>query len=147
MINLSRVRIYDPVHQLVRGYTEVLGNFTHVLTFNVTPSSPYDIGALDDGLFRLSSGSSTLTSALAEGVTGAVSVTTTDTFDVWRTTAGGGVFPTDIMVGGERITLSAITGATSPQTFTISARAVNGVAKAHAAGAPVNVAEPWRLGL
>lgn len=145
IINAQRSRIYEPVHQLVRGYTEVLGNFVHTVTPNLSPSFPFDTGVLDDGINRVGSGSSALTNDLAEGVTGAVSVSTSVAADLWTTSAGD--FPLDIMVGGERITLSAISGATSPQTFTISARAVNGVAKGHDAGAPVNVADPWRLGL
>jgi hypothetical protein len=49
------------------------------------------------------------------------------------------------MIGGEVMTISGISGATSPQTFTISARSVNGVVKEHAAGKPVNLARPNRL--
>ncbi|WP_422733993.1 polysaccharide deacetylase family protein [Micromonospora sp. WMMD558] len=51
-------------------------------------------------------------------------------------------FPLDVRVGGERMTLSAITGGASPQTATLSARAVNGVALAWPAGTEVDVAEP-----
>jgi len=145
IINPSSFRIYDPIHQIVRGYTELLGNHQHVFTLNLSPSSPYDIGVLDDNLYRLDSGSSSLTSALAKGATGSASVTTTDSADLWTTS--GAFFPMDIMIGGERITISGISGATSPQTFTVSARAVNGVAKEHSAGSAVHVADPWRLGL
>ena len=56
-------------------------------------------------------------------------------------------FPMDINIGGERITLSAISGITSPQTFTASARSVNGVVKAHTAGEIVEVWQPATLGL
>ncbi|GGV80505.1 hypothetical protein [Streptomyces thermoviolaceus] len=52
-----------------------------------------------------------------------------------------GAFPFDILVGGERMTVTAITGTTSLQTF-IVVRAVNGVTKAHAAGQPVQLADP-----
>lgn len=145
IINATRARIYNPINEIVRGYTETLGNFTHTFSVNLSPAAPFDIGVLDDGVNRISSGSSTLTSALAKNVTGAVSVTTSVPADLWTTT--GADFPLDIVIGGERITLSAISGAGSPQTFTISARAVNGVEKAHSAGAVVNVADPWRLGL
>ena len=62
---------------------------------------------------------------------------TAETEDLWTT--DGAEFPLDIMIAGERITLSGISGATSPQTFTASARAVNGVEKAHTAGSEVHI--------
>jgi hypothetical protein len=39
------------------------------------------------------------------------------------------------------MSVTAITSATSPQTFTV-ARAVNGVVKPHTAGAPIGLAHP-----
>lgn len=145
VINAAVVRIYDPINLLVRGYTETLGNHRHFFSLNLSPSAPYDIGVLDDGLFRLDSGTSSLTNQLTKGITGAVSVTTTNPGDLWTT--AGGDFPQDMMIGGERVTISGISGASSPQTFTISARAVNGVAKTHAAGTAVHSATPWRIGM
>lgn len=47
-----------------------------------------------------------------------------------------------ITVGGEVITLSAIAATASPQSATVSARSVNGVVKAHLAGAAVDIADP-----
>ena len=53
--------------------------------------------------------------------------------NLWITTAGfPSMFPFDINVAGERITVTAITGSSTPQTFTVT-RAVNGVSKAQAA--------------
>lgn len=145
VINAIRARIYEPIHQIVRGYTEHLGNFSHTFALNLSPSEPFDVGVLDDGLFRLDSGTSSLTNALGLDTTGAVSVTTTNASDLWAPAAGD--LPQDLLVGGERITINAVSGASSPQTFTISARAVNGVRKSHVAGTPVHAANPWRLGL
>lgn len=67
-----------------------------------------------------------------------------DTTPLWTTDAAE--FPLDIGVGGERITVTAITGATSPQTFTVT-RSVNGVVKAHSAGTDVRLWTPMILGL
>lgn len=50
---------------------------------------------------------------------------------LWPTT--GGVLPVDVDLGGERVTVTAISGASSPQTFTV-VRSVNGVVLPHAAG-------------
>ena len=68
----------------------------------------------------------------------------TSTGPVWTTNAGH--VPFDINIGGERMTVTAISGATSPQTFTVT-RAVNGVEKHHSAGASVRLWQPLTLGL
>lgn len=46
-----------------------------------------------------------------------------------------------IAIGGEEMTVSAISGASSPQTFTV-VRSANGVTKSHAAGDAVTVVNP-----
>ena len=63
--------------------------------------------------------------------------------ELWTTDAAQ--FPLDVEIGGEVVTVSAIAGAASPQTFTLSARSVNGITKSHLAGAPVSVAHPLRV--
>ncbi|MEU3095501.1 hypothetical protein ABZ690_11950 [Streptomyces sp. NPDC006967] len=50
-------------------------------------------------------------------------------------------FPFDIRVGGEVMTVTAVSGTTSPQTFSV-VRSVNGVVKPHEAGADVRLATP-----
>ncbi|GAB3656439.1 hypothetical protein [Glycomyces tarimensis] len=55
-------------------------------------------------------------------------------------------FPFNVVIGGEVMTVTAITGHTSPQTFTV-ARSVNGVTKTHQAGSDVRLATPPRVGL
>ncbi|GAA4684482.1 hypothetical protein [Streptomyces youssoufiensis] len=49
--------------------------------------------------------------------------------------------PVTIAVGGEEMTVLAISGASSPQSFTVI-RSANGISKAHAAGADVRLARP-----
>ncbi len=76
---------------------------------------------------------------------GAVSVATTNpNSPLWTT--GAGDFPFDVSVGGERMTVTSISGAASPQAFTV-ARAVNGVVKAQAAGTDVRLYQPTILSL
>jgi len=55
-------------------------------------------------------------------------------------------FPFDVMVGGERMTVTAIDGTGTTQTFTVT-RGVNGVERDHPAGEPVTLAEPTYLAL
>lgn len=50
-------------------------------------------------------------------------------------------FPFDLDIEGERVTVTDLTGSSSPQTLTVT-RGVNGVVKAHSAGA---VVKGWRL--
>ena len=65
----------------------------------------------------------------------------------WITSAEDpAAFPFDILIGGERMTVTAVTGTTSLQTFTV-VRSVNGVAKAHVAGSAVELAEPAVIAL
>jgi hypothetical protein len=61
-------------------------------------------------------------------------------------TTGAADFPFDITVGGERMTVTSISGSSSPQTFTV-ARAVNAVAKAQTVGTDVRLFQPMILSL
>ena len=54
------------------------------------------------------------------------------------TPEAGGDFPFNTEIAGEVITVNGITGGSSPQTFSVT-RSVNGVVKAQAEGAAVNV--------
>lgn len=84
-------------------------------------------------------------SALAAGVDPddtTLSVATT-VGPLWTTDADD--FPLDVTVGGEVLTVTDVTGSSSPQAFTV-VRAVNGVEKAHASGAAVTLAAPSRWG-
>lgn len=152
--------IFDPIHQLGVGVVETWTNHRGLFSVNGIPSAPYDVGELDADA-RLDSGSSTLNGALSASETGTFSVTS-GLGDLWITTAthqpdGNGVnhFPVDVLIGGEKITISGISGASSPQTFTVATdgRGANGVhepgavGKAHASGAEVHAYEPFRFGL
>jgi hypothetical protein len=55
-------------------------------------------------------------------------------------------FPFGATCEGEDVTVTAITGSSSPQTFTVT-RSVNGVVKAHSAGADLSLTDPTYLAL
>lgn len=139
----------DALSLLARGYTETYSFSSPGLlidvVFNCVPGSPYDILKLDDTtLGRLDSDTTTLHDA---------TITTTQTsFQVdigdgtlWTTTAGD--WPVLIKMGGEVMSVGAISGSSSPQTFSSVTRSVNGVVKGHTTGEPVHVAQPVYLGL
>jgi hypothetical protein len=133
--NAIDVNIYDDVSLIVLGYTETIGPVEHTLTFNCAPGTSYEVVELDDPTSRISPGdASTLTSSLT---TTATSMSVTSTAGTLWTTSGGQM-PISLMVGGEEMTATAISGAASPQTFTVT-RSVNGVVKTHAAGEVVRL--------
>lgn len=55
-------------------------------------------------------------------------------------------FPFTVRVGGEDMTVTAISGTSSPQTFTVT-RSANGVVKAHTAGTDLRLAVPANTAL
>jgi hypothetical protein len=129
------------VSQIIQSWTEWFDQFEHVISFNGTPESPYQINVLDSGtLGRADTEGSVLTSALDETTT-SVSVTTTSG-PVWVDSAAyASEFPFEIMVGGEIMIVTAITGTTSPQTFTVT-RSSNEIVKNQLAGTDVRLRYP-----
>lgn len=144
--NAAAAKIFDPVDQVARGYTETFLHVrAHELALDCAPYAPYRTFVLDSD--RLDTDDSTLASGAAAGqaLPYTLSVATAGS-TLWCTTASDpGEFPFDVVVAGQRLTISGIAGASSPQTFTVSARA-NGVDKAQAAGARVSLADPAVLG-
>lgn len=131
---------------MCQGYTETIGVYDWEITYNCTPGDPWQVAVLDDGVLGRAD---TDGSQLAAGITASatslqVQVTAGPP---WVTTALlPAEFPFDIRVGGEVMTVTAITGTSSPQTFTVT-RSVNGIAKAQSAGADVRLATPMILAL
>lgn len=133
------------IKQIIAGTTETLGGFTYDINLHGLPESPYEIGLAGSGSTsdnRVDTDGSTLSASATSAAT-SISVATTSPSAaaqyIWTTTAGD--FPFDILVGGERMTVTNITGSSSPQTFTVT-RSVNGVVKAHSSGEAVIVFDP-----
>ncbi|MEH1013044.1 hypothetical protein V6U90_08025 [Micromonospora sp. CPCC 206060] len=127
------------VELLVPGYTETIPSHGRTITVNATPYTPYEQVATADGDPRAPADGSTLAAGLtALGLS--LSLASTAENGPWTTDPAD--FPLDVRVGGERITVSAITGAGSPQAATITARGVNGVQRAWPAGTEVDVWTP-----
>lgn len=147
--NASSRRRYDDISQLVSGYTLTLDPYVPVLEVNCSPASPYRTAVLDDDTCRLDSDATETGEALDTTET-AVDIVSTDGVTAWiNTTDHPAEFPVDIVIGGERMTLTACTspsGATLAQTMTVT-RSVNGVVKSHTSGAEVHLADPVYLPL
>jgi hypothetical protein len=134
------------VDLLVQGYTETIGEYDWTITFNCTPAGPWTVGVLDDPVLgrldtdgsQLSAGVSATATSLQVQVTGG---------PLWVTTANQpSEFPFNVRIGGEVMTVTGITGSSSPQTFTVT-RSVNGVSKSQASGTDVRLAQPLILAL
>ncbi|HEY1176979.1 MAG TPA: hypothetical protein VGF17_12545 [Phytomonospora sp.] len=126
------------VELLVDGWTETLQPRAWAITFTCSPAGPWTVAVRDETtLARRDAVGSTLAAAASATAT-TLSVATTDL--PWTTDPAD--MPLNITVGGEEMTVSAITGTTSPQKFTIAARSVNGVTKPQTAGTAVHVAQP-----
>jgi len=126
----------DDTSQLVQGLTETLRRFEWLIDAACSPASPWDVGIWGDtsgpGEARYESDGSTLAASLTTTAT-SVSVATA-TGPLWSAADQ----PFDIYVGGERMRVTAVAGATSPQTFTVT-RSINGVVKTHASGAALRL--------
>lgn len=131
-------RLGGDVSQIVIGIQETITHFEHRITFVGQPESPYHVGVRDDTVRgRRDSDGSYLTVDASPIET--VWQVATPSGLLWTTAAGD--FPQDLMVGGEQVTVTSITGATSPQQFNVT-RSVNGVTKTQTAGTAVHVLRP-----
>ncbi len=144
------------IRQLLLGYTETIQAGTPGLwqvAINGIPAGPYDVGLTDEA--RADTDGSELNAAIDDNDT-SWSVATPDAdHAVWIDTAGfASEFPFYAKVGhradgtgGEVVEVTAITGTTSPQTFTVVRAQEGTTARAHPDGAPVALAYPTRAAL
>ena len=130
----------DQISQIIRGYTETISMYSHEISFNCSPESPYAVLRTDSG-YKVDSDTSTLVSGVSSSAT-SLSVATTG--QLWTTSAGA--MPIQIRVAGEVMNVTAISGTSSPQTFTVT-RSVNGIVKAQSAGAVVSLFKDTPLAL
>lgn len=126
---------------VLEGYSQQIDQHTWDVQANCSPQQGWRVGLLADAtgstgenLVRLASDGSTIDTAAAIGAT-SLSVATASG-PLWTRVADD--FPFDIDVAGIRVTVTGITGATSPQTFTVTGATVT---KALAIGDAV---APWR---
>jgi hypothetical protein len=144
---LTAADIYQDLDQLVRGGREISKNVRrHWVEINTAPYDPYRVGVYDDTSSRYGLVSS-LAGATVSVSPGTLSVATAGTV-LWTT--AGGDFPFFIVVGrngiGQVMQVSAISGASSPQTFTISSPNVNGVARTWPVNTEVRLYQEVRYG-
>lgn len=135
----------DPVDAFIDGREERWDQVSWDVGMFTTPASPYRILTVDDATYgRLDSDDTTLAADLD---TTSTSVSIVSGTVAWVDSATYPTeFPFDVVVDGERMTVTAITGATLSQTLTVT-RSVNAVVKAHTTGAAVSLFNPSRFAL
>jgi hypothetical protein len=143
--NLSdeRAQLSDlTVRLLLEGYTETIDQFTWTVSANcssylpwVVMTSAQDTGDTSQWIGRADTDGAELTQSYPAGST-SLSVAT-PSGPLWTTVADD--FPLVVNIGGNPITVTTITGSSSPQTFTVTGSTV--VAPL-ANGASVSVWEP-----
>lgn len=127
----------DTISQIVQGYTETIEPFSHVITFNCVPETPYHVAQFDSvDDFRFDTDTSTLVSGVSSSAT---TLSVANVNQPWTTDPTQ--MPIPIAIAGERMNVTAVSGTGTPQTFTVT-RSVNGVVKALSAGAAVQIYQP-----
>lgn len=133
------------VSLLIEGISHEITGKSWWATFRCSPAEPWAVGRIaaetgdtSDMVMRLDTDGSQLAAAAAKGAT-SLSVATT-VGALWTTTADD--YPLMLSVGGLPVRATGCSGSSSPQTVTVDALPV-----ARAAGAPVQLWEPRRLGM
>jgi hypothetical protein len=132
----------------VQGTREVLGASTWDITYNTTPYGPWRSNETTGVTGEEQRADATadpvtaviqtrLAASAAAGVT-SLSVATLSGPLLVTTATDPTQFPFDALISGERVSVTAVTGTTSPQTATVT-RAVNGVSKSLPTNAPFTV--------
>lgn len=132
------------ISQIVQGYTEFLNNFERRITFNCSPSAVLDQAGVYGSATHVSRYSSDGSQLQLDITSTATSMSVaTPSGPLWITTAlVPGDFPFDIILAGEQIRVGAISGTSSPQTFSSLTRSVNGVVKAQFSGDAIELFDP-----
>lgn len=140
---LPDVLASDSLTQLMDGYSETISTQSWTVKGTGRPSSPREVAVLGDAsMGKLDTAGSQLSAGITDVAT-SLSVATT-LGPLWDPADTEDGF--DIGIGGEQMTVTDISGATSPQTFTVT-RSVNGVVKSHSSGAAVSLWRPPVLAL
>ena len=142
IINPKPGQTPDDINLIARGYSEHISTFEHSITINAAPEAPYDVARFDTpGVKFATTGSSLVVGVNATAASLSVA---TPVGALWTTTPAA--MPIPITVGGERMSVTAVTGTTSPQTFTVT-RSVNGISKTQTAGTAVRLSFPSPIAL
>lgn len=152
IVSGDRIQVTNPptwlppetIDQMAQGGSETLSPHRHLITYNTSPASPWTLGVIEDPVLgHADTLDSETTASFVAGTDTSLSVATISG-PIWTTVAGN--FPFDIRVAGVVLTITAIAGAASPQTFTVSTSVVNGIRKTIPSGSKIELAYPAYVG-
>jgi hypothetical protein len=130
----------------MQGTQETLNSFVFTLDWQGVPELPYETGVVADPLFaEVDTDGSTLHANITSAAT-SLQIDTTAASPTYLWSTASADRPFDILIGGERMTVTNLTGSSSPQTATVT-RSVNGVVKAQTAGEAVSLFYPTIVSL
>lgn len=128
----------DDISTLIQSYSETWSAQRTALVWTLVPESPYRVAVFDDTVRGRADTSGCELATDVDSTDTALSVTTTDG-PLWTVDADD--WPFDVAIGGELVTVTAVSGTSNPQTMTVT-RSVNGVVKSHSAGTDLRLAQP-----
>lgn len=149
----SRITIDNPpdavagqdLDLIVEGWTETFGPYSWDVVLACSPAASWRVAVFDDSDVLATSASTTLGADIDADDT-SIMFSTANPKDVWSTTNE----PYDVLIGGERMTVTAMGAASGSgpyeQTATVT-RAVNGIAKSHSSGDAIDLAVPYYAGV
>jgi hypothetical protein len=135
---------FEPVTQLVQAVSETLGYDTLTIGIAGVPELPYEVVQADAGMHLAPPAGILSTGVNTTATSWSVAASSTDSTQLFSTAVGD--YPQDWVVDGERNTVTAMSGSSSPQTA-IVIRSVNGVVKSHLANAVISTWPPPAIGL
>ncbi|MEU1554306.1 hypothetical protein ABZ517_16505 [Streptomyces scabiei] len=149
----DRIQITNPpawlppgtIDLMVQGYKETMDQYTWAIEYNCAPYGPWVVAEADNELARANTAGCELAEDLDTTETG-IDVTTTSGPRWVDSATYASDFPFDVVIGGEVMTVTAITGTTTSQTMTVT-RSVNGIVKSHTTGDAVSLAVPSYIAL
>lgn len=144
-----------PIDLLLEGYEERLNAYTWEVSFNASSGGPWTVGLVHDEEAEDGPGTrepnraDTEVCVLVESVgerDGSFFVETSVGPSWIDSTSYADMFPFDVVMGGEVVRVTSITGTGSVQSFTVD-RSMNGIRKSHPTGTRVSLARPAVVGL
>lgn len=135
-----------PLDLIVRGASDAITDQTWHVTLNVAPGDPWWIGVISDGSDeeRVDTDGSAVAADFEAGIDTTMSVNVT-MGPLWTTDPAE--FPFEVVAAGVALEVTAISGAASPQTFTVTQTPTNGIVKTIPAGADVRLRYPMIVAL
>jgi len=138
---------YNAPDLMVEGFEIFFDFYSLDVVYNCTPYAPYVAFGLVDGSGAPAAGgvagflipTTCVTAGTMTTTSGSVTMTSAP---LWNTDTSN--YPVDIDIDGEVMRVTAVAGASNPQTLTLT-RSINGVVKTHAVDAEITIRAPGYL--